>query len=123
MRKLLLLAFITLLLCVPLINSLSTDKQPVKAQTVGPRGFPIVYPTNIISPTNTTYNSKSLTLNITAQILFKPGQVNITMMYCVDGRNVSTVSVAEVPENERLTTIYPNGTTEENPIPKQFISV
>ena len=88
----------------------------VRVQAIEPqhdaRSFPIVYPTIITSPSNSTYSSNFLTLNITAQILFEPSTVNITIVYSVDGKENVTIPVKEIPEVRLVTITYANGTTE-----------
>ncbi len=96
-----------------LVGSLLMGGQTVKAQnTVDEKSFPIVYPTTIISPSNTTYNSNFLTLNITALTVFDPRTLNITMVYCVDRKDNVTIPVAEIPEVKLVNITYANGTTE-----------
>ena len=49
----------------------------------------------IISPSNTTYSSNSLTLNVTITRLFSPNEYNSEIMYSLDGKtNVTVPSTA-----------------------------
>ena len=75
------------------------------------RSLDIVYPTEILSPTNSTYNSKDLTLNVTAQVLFEPSTINIIMMYSLDGKSNVSISMREVNEVRLVNVTYYNGTT------------
>src|SRR3989304_519191 len=95
-----------------LLISLLASALTVKAQyTPDGQGFPLVSPINITSPSNSTYGSKLLTLNLTTKTLFDPSKANITMVYSIDGKNNATIPIEStfVPIEAEIT--YANGTT------------
>jgi len=95
-----------------LLTSLLVGIQTVKAQyTPDGQGFPLVSPINITSPSNSTYGSKLLTLNLTTKTLFDPSKANIPMVCSIDGKNNATILIEStfVPIEAEIT--YANGTT------------
>jgi hypothetical protein len=107
-----------IILCVVFVLGLLASSlvgvQTVKAQhTPDGKGFPLASPISITSPSNITYNSNFLALNITFRLMLNLDRTNITVVYSVDGKDNDTMSVeaAFVPiEAERT---YANGTTEK----------
>mgnify|MGYP005847732347 CR=1 FL=1 len=83
----------------------------VEAQfTQDGRGFPLASPITILSPSNTTYNSSLLALNVTGKFLLEPNLVAFS--YSIDGGNNATLPIeATFVPIEALRT-YANGTTE-----------
>ncbi len=66
--------------------------QTVKAQfTPDGKYCPLVGPIEITSPSNSTYSSNLLTLNITVQSLFDTSEYRYNMVYSVDGENNVTI--------------------------------
>lgn len=90
---------------------LLTEVQGIGPQD-SPRDLPIYYSITILSPSNSTYKSNFLILNITTQILFEPSTINITMVYSIDGKDNGTIPVKEIPENRPVEITYRNGKTE-----------
>ena len=85
--------------------------QAVKAQyTTDGQGFILVSPINIISPSNLTYTSQSLTLNITVKSFLDSSHANITMVYCIDGKTNTTIPLQSTPVPIDVETTDANGT-------------
>jgi hypothetical protein len=96
-----------------LLTSLLVGVQTVEAQqTTDGEYCPLVSPISIISPSNSTYSSSVLTLNITVRTLLGPSRTNITMVYSVDGKNNATIPVSAMFVPLTATRTYENGTTE-----------
>ena len=92
MRKtavLLTVTFMGLLLLVPLLM----ETQTVEAQTIDPESHSSAL--KIISPSNTTYSSNSLLLNVTIHRLFKPTEYDSKIMYSLNGENNVTFPSTE----------------------------
>jgi hypothetical protein len=86
--------------------------QAVKAQyTSDGRGCPLLGNVHITSPSNITYVSNLLTLNVTVQSLFGPSDYRFVMVYSIDGENNVTIPLTTtfMPINATIT--YANGTT------------
>jgi hypothetical protein len=77
-----------ILLCPFLI-----EPQTVEAQTAGTENHS--YNLKIISPSNTTYNSNSLLLNVTIHRQFKPSEYDSRIMYSLNGEANVTVPSTE----------------------------
>ena len=96
-----------LVVIVSLFVSSSIIEVPtVKAQYT-PEGERLSYASglSIISPSNTTYNSDALMLNVTIKRLFSPNEYDSEIMYSLDGKtNVTIPSIA--------TFVPVSGTTE-----------
>ncbi len=93
-----------------LLTSLLVGVQTVKAQyTPDGQGFPVVSPISILSPSNSTYSSNLLTLNITAKILLDPS--NAKMVYSIDGKNNATLPIEATFVPIEAEIVYANGTT------------
>ena len=75
------------------------------------RLFPLASPIKITSPSNTTYSSELLMLNISFKLMLNVEKTNITMLCSLDGKeNVSfPVSATFFPVETTVT--YENGTT------------
>ncbi len=83
-RMLLVLAVFAL----ALLTSLLVGGQTVKAQYASDlRGCPLLGNIDITSPSNVTYSSSTLTLNISVKSLFGPSQYSSSMVYSIDGEN------------------------------------
>jgi hypothetical protein len=78
-----------LLLLAPFLIELQT----VEAQTAGTENQS--YNLKIISPSNTTYNSNSLLLNVTIHRQFKPSEYDSRIMYSLNGEANVTVPSTE----------------------------
>jgi hypothetical protein len=61
--------------------------------------MPVSGALTIISPSNTTYNSNSLILNVTIYRLFKPDEYDTRIMYSLNGENNVTVPSTETFED------------------------
>jgi hypothetical protein len=84
--------------------------QTVKAQhTADGQGFPLASPISITSPSNSTYSSNLLTLNVTFKLLLSPSCANVT--YSIDGKNNATIPLTATLEPVEATRTYENGTT------------
>jgi hypothetical protein len=91
------------------LSSLMVGVRAVEAQLDG-QGFPPASPITILSPSNTTYNSSLLTLNVTIKFLLKPNLAAFS--YSIDGGNNATSPIeATFVPIETLRTCA-NGTTE-----------
>ena len=83
---------LALILILALLNSLVIGVQTVKAQyTENGEGCPLVSGIGITSPSNTTYSSHLLTLNITIESLFDSSIYNYVFVYSIDGKNNLTI--------------------------------
>ena len=71
----------------------------------------LVSPININCPSNSSYNSQLLTLNVTARSWFDPSKSNNTIIYSIDGKNNTAIGTQStfVPVEAQIT--YPDGTT------------
>jgi hypothetical protein len=75
--------------------------------------YPLVSKISIVSPSNSTYNTTTLTLNVTANAL--PGYTRILMSYSIDGKQQDQIPVAETYDPHYGTITYANGTTKTAP--------
>jgi hypothetical protein len=81
-----------------LLTSLLVGVQTVKAQyTPDGQGFPLVSAISIISPSNSTYSSGLLTLNVTVKSFLNPNTSNVTLVYCIDGKTNTTIDTQSTP--------------------------
>ena len=84
----------------------------INAANVYPvRSLDVVYPTEILSPTNSTYTSRNLILNVTAQVLFEHSTISILLMYGLDGKSDVSMPMQEVNEVRLVNLTYYNRTT------------
>jgi hypothetical protein len=98
------------------LTSLLAGVETVKAQhTPDGKGFPLASGIGITSPSNNTYSSSLLTLNITVQGLLSPTIYRYVMVYSVDGKSNATIPVAAIFVPVEATVTYPNGTTTTAP--------
>jgi hypothetical protein len=103
-------AILIIALVVGTLTASSVGVQTVHAQhTLGGQPFILTSSINITSPSNITYSSGLLTLEFTVKSFYDWSKSNITMVYCVDGKNhtIPTQST-RVPIIAEIT--YPNGT-------------
>ena len=91
--------FIHFLLGVPTVSAQYTSDGQV---------FPLAGPINIISPTNLTYDSNNLTLNVTSIFLLGPKYA--TFSYSLDGASNITIPLTGTQEPREATRTYENGT-------------
>jgi hypothetical protein len=97
-----------------LSSSLLTGAQNVKAQyTPDGKGFPLASPINITSPSNSTYSSNLLLLNITFRYGLSISSTNITMVYSVDGKDNATLPVTATFVPIEVERTYADGRTEK----------
>jgi hypothetical protein len=84
--------------------------QRVHAQhTVDGQPFILASSINVTSPANITYSSRPLTLEFTVKSFYDWNKSNVTMVYCVDGKNNTVLTQpTRVPIIAEIT--YPNGT-------------
>jgi hypothetical protein len=95
-----------------LLASLLVGVQTVKAPiTPDGNGCPLVGNINITSPSNITYSSNLLTLNITVKSLFGPSQYRFEMVYSIDGENNVTIPLTTTFMPIKVLITYENGTT------------
>ncbi|MHC3129641.1 MAG: hypothetical protein IBV52_06150 [Candidatus Bathyarchaeota archaeon] len=80
------------------LTSLLVGTQTVQAQyTPDGQAFILVSPISIISPSNSTYISQSLTLNFTVKSFLDSSKANITIVYSVDGKTNTTIDTQSTP--------------------------
>ena len=90
--------------------SLTTESQIVKAQfTEDDRPFIPASPINILSPSNITYNSSLLILNVTFKLLL--GVNCVELCYSIDGHDNITITPTATRQLIEATITYKNGTT------------
>ena len=70
--------------------------------------FPLAGPINIISPTNITYDSNNLTLNVTSIFLLGPKYASFS--YSIDGTSNVTIPLTGTREPREVTRTYEKGT-------------
>ena len=99
-------------LVLGMLTSLLTGVETVGA-AVTPDGedCPLVGGICITSPTNITYTSNLLTLNVTVHALTPPFIYSYVMVYSVDGGDNATIPLVTTHEPVEATRTYPNGTT------------
>jgi hypothetical protein len=83
----------TSLLCFILIAPFLIEPQTFKAQTTAAQNNSSAL--KITSPSNTTYNSNSLILNVTIHRQFKPTEYDSRIMYSLNGESNVTVPSTE----------------------------
>jgi hypothetical protein len=81
------LTFIFSLLAL-LVAGVQTVKAPYTADG---QGFPLASPISITSPSNSTYNSGLLALNVTVKTFLSPNTSNVTLVYSIDGKTNTTI--------------------------------
>jgi hypothetical protein len=104
--------FLLKLCFVIFLSSLLVGLEVVHAPYIADgRLFPLASPIIITSPSNTTYSSGLLMLDISFKLMLNVEKTNITVLYCLDGKeNVSFPVSAEFFPMETTVT-YENGTT------------
>lgn len=99
------------ILVVGVLVTLLAGMQTVQAQsTAGGQEFILSSPLSINSPSNSTYSSGLLTLNVTVKTLLNPEASNITVTYSVDEGTNTTVNTESTRVPIWADIIYPNGT-------------
>lgn len=94
------------ILVIGLFASMLVEVQTANAQyTQNGAGCPLVSPVNISSPSNATYGSNLLTLNINIESLFDDTIYQYVVVYCIDGQNNVTIP------SSSLSFDLPNGDT------------
>ena len=94
-----------------LLTSLLVGVQTVQAQyTADGQGFILVSPINVISPSNSTYSSGLLTLNVTVKTFLNPNTSNVTLVYYIDGKTNTTIRTESTPVPIEVETTDANGT-------------
>jgi hypothetical protein len=84
--------------------------QAVSAQYTSDGGaFILVSPLSIVSPSNSTYGSSVLLLNVTFKFLLSPSCADVS--YSLDGRSNITMPLTATHEPVEATRTYANGTT------------
>lgn len=100
----------TLSLILALLLLLVAGVQTVKAPyTSDGQGFILASPISITSPSNITYNSNLLTLNVTFKLLLSLSCANVS--YSIDGKNNATIPLTATRDLIEATVTYENGTT------------
>lgn len=90
---------------------LFAEVQVVNAQhTSDGEGFPLSSPLNIVSPSNCTYSSNSLKLDVVVKFLLGTKYMNLS--YSLDGKDKVTLSLSATKEPVEVTRTYANGTVE-----------
>lgn len=80
------------ILVVGLFTSMLVEVQTANAQyTQNGAGCPLVSGIGITSPSNTTYSSNLLTLNINIKSIFDDSIYRYVMVYCIDEKNNVTI--------------------------------
>lgn len=93
------------------LTALLVGFQTVQAQyTADGQGFILVSPINVISPSNSTYSSRLLTLNVTVKSFLNPNTSNVTLVYCIDGNTNTTIRTESTPVPIEVETTDANGT-------------
>ena len=83
-----------LALLVLLVAGVQTVKAPY---TSDGQGFPLASPISITSPSNSTYSSGLLTLNVTVKTFLNPNTSNVTLVYSIDGKTNTTIRTESTP--------------------------
>jgi len=73
------------------------------------QGFPLASPISIVSPSNITYSSNLLILNVTFKLLLSPSCANVN--YSIDVKDNATIPLEATREPVEATRTYANGTT------------
>jgi hypothetical protein len=95
-----------LALLVLLVAGVQTVKAPY---TSDGKGFILASPISITSPSNSTYSSNLLTLNVTFKLLLSLSCTNVS--YSIDGKNNATIPLTAIRDLIEATITYENGTT------------
>ena len=99
-------------LAVTLFLALFSVMVGVRSVKAHPTPFiPLLGDINITSPSNITYSSNLLILNITVQSLFGPNEYRFVMVYSIDGENNATIPLTTTIVPIEATFTYANGTT------------
>jgi hypothetical protein len=99
-----------LTLILTLLVLLVAGVQIVKAPyTPDGEYFPLASPISITSPSNVTYSSNLLTLNVTFKLLLSLSCANVS--YSIDGKNNVTIPLTATRDLIEATITYENGTT------------
>jgi hypothetical protein len=105
----------TVFLTVIILGFLSAslvESNSVQAQYADDgRLFPLASPINIASPSNSTYNSGLLILDISFKLMLNVEKTNITVLYSLDGKENVTVPWSAECFPVESTVTYPNGST------------
>lgn len=72
--------------------------------------FPLASPISITSPSNSTYSSGLLTLNVTVKTFLNPNTSNVTLVYSIDGKTNTTIRTESTPVPIEVETTDANGT-------------
>ncbi|UCC57915.1 MAG: hypothetical protein JSW14_06005 [Candidatus Bathyarchaeum sp.] len=97
-------------LILELLALLVAGVQTVKAPyTSDGRAFVLASPISITSPSNITYNSNLLTLNVTFKLLLSLSCAHV--IYSVDGKDNVTIPLTATRDLIEATVTYENGTT------------
>lgn len=101
---------LTSIVLLTLVTCSMVGVQIVTAQyTADGQGFPLVSPISIMSPSNTTYSDKELSLIVTFKFLLNPNCSDLT--YSIDGKNNVSIPLTGTREPREVTRTYPNGTS------------
>jgi hypothetical protein len=93
-----------------LLFTLAAGVQTVMAQYTSDGGaFILVSPISIVSPSNSTYSSGVLLLNVTFKFLLSPSCADVS--YSLDGKSNITLPLTATHEPVEATRTYANGTT------------
>jgi len=104
--------FLTAILLGFLAASL-VEFQPVQAQYADDgRPFPLASPIEITSPSNSTYDSGLLMLEVSFKLMLDVEKTNITVLYSLDGKENTTVPVSATIFPVETTITYANGSTQ-----------
>jgi hypothetical protein len=100
-----------LVLILVFLFSVVAGINPVFAPyTADGQGFPLASPISITSPSNSTYSSGLLTLNVTVKTFLNPNTSNVTLVYCIDGKTNTTIRTESTPVPIEVETTDANGT-------------
>ena len=101
------------LCCLLFLVALLVGFQSVQAQYADDgRPFPLASPITITSPSNTTYSSGLLMLDVSFKLMLDVEKTNITLLYSLDGKENVTVPVSVIFFPIETTVTYENGTTQ-----------
>ena len=109
MRKIVIILAISIFTfsILPLVGFQTAEAQ----RTPDGQGFPLASGVNILSPTNSTYSSNVLELNVTIRSMVGPSIYRFEVTYSVDGKNNDTIPSTTTFVPVEATATYPNGTT------------
>ncbi len=83
--------FVLLLLLYSALVAFASVETVQAQYTPDGQAFILVSPISIISPSNSTYSSQSLTLNFTVKSFLDSSKANITFVYSIDGKTNTTI--------------------------------